>query len=413
MKRSFASLALPTLLPALLAGCAASPVSRTPAHADTALSEAEAEALYQERFARYMRREPGAGLAGYDTLAPVEGTADWTPFPNGGGVAPDALAAARAYAAQANSSAFLVWQGGHMVSEDYFGDTTATSPVVSKSLAKPLATIAVGRAMAAGHIASLDQPMSDFLTEWQDTLKAAITIRQVLGMRSGLLPQGSSTDPDSVLNRSYLHPFHDRVLIEDYPLVDTPGSRYEYSNANGDLVALLIERATGIPYEEWVGREVLAKIGARGGQIWMDHPGGTPHSGCCILLPAESYLRLAVLLAQDGTWEGARLLPEGFVTAMRRPSAQNPHAGLGVYVGAPYVEWRGPANPELTYGRSYHSEPYAADDLFLFDGNSNQVVYVVPSRQLVVLRTGDSPPKEPVWDNTVLPNLILRGLSAN
>lgn len=82
-------------------------------------------------------------------------------------------------------------------------------------------------------------------------------------------------------------------------------------------------------------------------------------------------------------------------------------------MGAPYVEWRGPANPELTYGRSYHSEPYAADDLFLFDGNSNQVVYVVPSRQLVVLRTGDSPPKEPVWDNTVLPNLILRGLSAN
>ncbi|MBT0668212.1 serine hydrolase [Novosphingobium profundi] len=407
MTRAKGSLALALLL----AGCAqggGGPVSTT--RSET-LSPAEAEALYQARFERYMGRAPGAGLAGYDTLAPVAGAAHWAAFPKGRGVAPEALAEAKAYAAGANSSAFLVWHAGHMVEEDYFGQTTATSPVVSKSLAKPLATIAVGRAMAMGRIASLDQPMADFITAWKGTPKAAITIRQVLGMRSGLLPQGSSSDPANVLNTSYLHPFHDKVLIEDYPLVDTPGTRYEYSNANGDLVAILIERATGIPYEDFVGREVLARIGARAGQIWMDHSGGTPHSGCCILLPAESYLRLGVLLLDDGVWEGKRLLPAGFVTAMRTPSAQNPHAGLGVYIGSPYVEWRGPANPELTYGRNYHSEPYAAQDLFLFDGNSNQVVYIVPSRRLVVLRTGESPPKEPVWDNAKLPNLILRGLA--
>lgn len=405
MKPSGASLALTCLL----AGCAgtAGPAGISGARSMTAQ---QAGTLYEARFERYMGRAPGAGLAGYDTLAPVVGATAWRPFPKGGGIAPDALAAARAYAAGENSSAFMVWHAGKMVEEEYFGATTPTSPVVSKSLAKPLATIAVGRAMALGKIASLDQPMADFLTEWKGTPKAAITIRQVLGMRSGLLPQGSSTDPANVLNRAYLHPFHDKVLIEEYPLVDAPGSRYEYSNANGDLVAILIERATGIAYEDFVGREVLAKIGARGGQIWMDHPGGTPHSGCCILLPAESYLRLGILLLDDGVWDGRRLLPEGFVTAMRTPSAQNPHAGLGVYIGSPYVEWRGPANPELTYGRNYHSEPYAADDLFLFDGNSNQVVYIVPSRRLVVLRTGDSPPREPVWDNARLANLILRGL---
>jgi hypothetical protein len=40
----------------------------------------------------------------------------------------------------------------------------------------------------------------------------------------------------------------------------------------------------------------------------------------------------------------------------------------------------------------------------------NQVVYIVPSLKLVIVRTGDEPPRVPEWDNTVLPNTIIRGL---
>jgi hypothetical protein len=47
----------------------------------------------------------------------------------------------------------------------------------------------------------------------------------------------------------------------------------------------------------------------------------------------------------------------------------------------------------------------------MFDGNANQVVYVVPSEQLVILRVGDAPPRMPgaEWDNSYLPNLLIRG----
>ncbi len=370
-----------------------------------------AEALYRQRLAANGQGAPGAGLGGYDTLAPVSGAADWHALPQGESIPAAALASARRYAQANRSSAFIVWHDGRVVEESYFGDTGRDTLLVSKSLAKPLAVIAVGRAIAQGRIASLDQPAADFIAEWRGTPKAAITIRQILGMRSGLLAQGYSTDPASPLNRAYLDPYHDREIIAHYPLVETPGSRYDYSNANGDLVAPILERATGVPYETWIGREVLAPIGARGGEIWMNRPGGTPHSGCCILLPADSYLRLAILLLDDGIWEGKRLLPEGFVAAMRTPSPQNPHAGLGIYLGSPYAEWRGAANPEVTGGRSWHSEPYLAPDLYLFDGNSNQVVYIVPSQRLVILRTGNTPPPEPRWDNARLPNLILGALA--
>jgi CubicO group peptidase (beta-lactamase class C family) len=62
-------------------------------------------------------------------------------------------------------------------------------------------------------------------------------------------------------------------------------------------------------------------------------------------------------------------------------------------------------------GAVLHSEPYVAKDLFLFDGNSNQVLYMIPSEKLAILRMGDAPPKSPDWDNAYLPNLALRGIA--
>jgi CubicO group peptidase (beta-lactamase class C family) len=386
--------------------------SPAPSHDD----DAWARDVYAKRFALYQQGEAGAGLSMYDELAPLNGAAHWQPLTvkqvshDRDGQLALALADTRAYAAANASTAFMVWHNGQLIEQSYWRGASQSSQIISKSLAKPLAVIAVGRAMALGYISSLDQPAAHWLKSWRGTPKADITLRQILGMRSGLLPQAGAADPAHVLNRAYLHPYHDRVLLQDYPLVAPPGSRYEYSNANGDLVALIIERATGQSYQKFLGQEVLAKIGAHGGQIWLDRPGGVPHSGCCALLPAETYLRLGILLAQGGVWQGRRLLSRQFLADMTKGSPQNPHAGLGVYLGKPYAERRGAANPDQKAGATFHSEPYAANDLFLFDGNANQVVYIIPSARLVILRCGDRPPPRPEWDNAYLPNRILRAV---
>ncbi len=375
--------------------------------AETSVTSAD-EALYLQRF----QAAANAPQETYDTLEPVPGAAGRTLIPAAATATIDAAAldAAEAYAKDSNAKAFMVWRDGVLERETYFAGAARPSLLASKSLAKPLTAAAIGRALALGVIESLDQSVADFITEWKGTPKADILVRHTLDMRTGLLPQGFSTDPADVLNRAYLHPRHDDVLINDYPLVHTPGSRYDYANATSELVALVIERATGRRYAEFISEEVLKPIDAPGGQIWVDRPGGLAHSGCCILLPAESWLRLAILLLDDGVHAGTRLLPEGYVGEMRTPTEQNPHYGLGVYIGAPYLERRGWAAPDLPWPKILHSEPYAAEDLYLFCGNSNQVVYIVPSKRLIVLRVGDSPPKTPEWDNSVLPNLILKGL---
>jgi CubicO group peptidase (beta-lactamase class C family) len=379
---------------------------------------ADDEAVYQARFAQlFASFRAGLGLETYEPLEAVPGARDHQPLraASVASIDPSALQRAREYAAANRSSAFLVWRDGVLEESSYFGETLATSTLTSRSLAKPMTAIAVGRAIALGRIRSLDQPVADFVPEWRDDeRRRLILVRHLLDMRSGFLPQSMSPDPAHILNRAYLHPRHDEIIIREYPVVDAPGSRYEYNNASSEMVAVLIERATGRRYAEFISSEILQPIGAPGGQVWVNRPGGVAHSGCCLMLPAEAWLRLGILLSTDGVWQGKRLLPVGYVNEMRRPTRENPYYGLGVYVAGDYTPRRGFAHPEREADsrKVLHSEPYLAPDLFLFDGNANQVVYIIPSERLVILRMGDNPPRGEgqEWDNTVLPNTVLRGI---
>ena len=359
----------------------------------------------------------GAQLESYDPVEAVAGNyqAIATISAADASISDEALAQARTYAKNANSNAFIVWRDGKIVDETYFQRWDAKKPIISRSLAKPFMAVAIGRAIALRKITSLDQPVSDYLTEWKsDPQRSKILVRHMLDNRTGLLAQEPVFGPFEIRNRSYLHPHHEDILLNDYPLTHSPGQRYDYSQANGDLVALVIERATGRRYAEFLSTEVFKPIGARGGLIWINRAGGVAHSGCCMLVPAGDVLRLGVLLMQDGVWNGQRLLPDGYVTQMTTGTPQNQRGGLSVYVSGKYVERRGFANPDGTHRDTLtlHKEPYLAQDLFLFDGNAHQVVYIIPSAKMVILRTGLRPAKVPEFDNTILPNTLLRGLTS-
>jgi len=165
-------------------------------------------------------------------------------------------------------------------------------------------------------------------------------------------------------------------------------------------------------YEDWLANEVLAPLGATGGKIWMNREGGLAHSGCCIGLTSETYLKLAVMILNQGQWEDKTFLPASFITEITTPTAQNPQAGMGLYVGRNYKKYRGAANPDLLndFSATLHSEPYLDKDILLFDGNGNQVIYMLPSRNIAILRLGPRPKGEMPWDNAILPNHLIRNI---
>lgn len=376
-----------------------------------AAGTADQETVYKQRFEAFSRAPTNFD---YSPLERVEGAREHRVLPerpSGKKIPPSILSEAEAYAAANRSSTLLVWRDGNIELARYFGGKDKDSLLVSKSMAKPLTAIAIGRAIKLGMIQSLDQSVADFIPEWRGTAKAAMKVRHLLDMRSGLLDQGFSPDPDHPWNRAYLDPDHGRYIVDHYPLTDTPGTRYAYANAPSELVALVIEKASGMRYAQFVGDHVLAPIGAKGGTVWVNRDGGLAHSGCCMMLPAESWLRLGLLLLADGKASGKQLLPKGYVKAMRTGTAQNPHYGLGIWLGSPWQPRRGFGAPGRPGPQVLHSEAYLDPDLFLFDGNSNQTLYLSPKYKLAILRMGDTPPPSPEWDNAKLPNMIMKALA--
>jgi CubicO group peptidase (beta-lactamase class C family) len=379
-------------------------------------SDAE-EKVYQDRLAKSAMALSTNPADAYDPQETIVGAKNWKALPQAAvkqrTISDAALKAAIDYAGANNSDSFIVWRKGKVETEAYFDGHKREDVIISRSLAKPVTAAAVARAIMLGNIKSLDQPVADFVTEWRgDARRSKILIRHLLDMRTGFLPQANAPDPMDILNRAYQHPRHDEIIVKEYPVVDEPGTRYEYNNATSEMVAILIERATGRRYAEFVGTEIWQKLSAMGGSVWVNRAGGMAHSGCCMMVPSENFLRLGILFLQDGVWEGKRLLPEGYVKEMTTATKENPHAGMGVYIAGKYVRGRGAANPDRQTAKTLHSEPYLADDLFLFDGNANQVVYIVPSQQLVILRTGNNPPKtkDREWDNAFLPNTVIKGI---
>ncbi|WP_029013510.1 serine hydrolase domain-containing protein [Niveispirillum irakense] len=359
-----------------------------------ALAGGSLDALYQPR-----EKVAGAGASALPVATPAQRS-----------IKQEALDAARAYAEASKAEAFIVWHDGRIQDEAYFNGAAADTPLASKSLSKPMTAMVIGRAIQMGHIKSLDQSVADYITEWQGTPKAAMKLRHLLDMRTGFLEQGFSPDPASPWNLAYLSSDHGTYIIQDYPLTHEPGTRYGYSNATSELIAVVIERATGRRYAEFVGTELLSPVGAPGGEVWINRPEGLAHSGCCMMLPARSWLHMARLLLDDGVVNGKRLLPEGYVQEMATATAQNPHYGLGLWVAGPYQDRRGFGAPGAPGPQVLHSQPYLDKDLFMFDGNGNQTVQISRAAGLIVLRMGPNPPKDVDWDNSRLPNLLLGGL---
>lgn len=331
---------------------------------------------------------------------------------------PAAIEKASAYAQSKDSYGFLVWQGGKLQHASYWQNFNRTRLIASKSMAKMIVGLVIGRAIEQGFIKSVDQPVSDFITEWKGTPKAGSTIRDFLQNSSGISRFDYSNNmPWSQTMREYLGEHHEDLLINETKYQYKPGSEYDYSMITSDMLAIVIERATKQRYADYVGKALIQPIGAQGGTVYINRPHGVAHSGCCMMLPAESFIRMGVLMAQDGMWDGKRILPEGWIAETVKPSPANPKWGLHMWIGEPYQK-RVSFFPKRSQPIGVlHSEPYAAKDLFLWDGAGNQAMWIVPSKKLVVLRFGPTPkPKYGMkgeWDNSLLPNTIIRGLKGN
>jgi CubicO group peptidase (beta-lactamase class C family) len=332
-------------------------------------------------------------------------------------ISPGALEAAREYAERNRTESLLIWHRGALQLAEYWMDLEPGDVVNSRSMHKMVGGLLIARAIADGHINSVGDSVAKYIPAWRGTDKEVITIRNILQMSGGFRWFSIRDKPPFGLSsRRYLDPHWDDVLLSEIPMSFEPGAEYDYSDTTADVMPHIIQGATGMRYTEYLSDALIKPLEAQGGFIWVNREGGMPHGGCCLMLPPETWLRFGLFLLNGGQWNGYQLLPEGWMSEMLTPSPNKEHFGFMIWLGQPHIERRLYHRPESPINQVpnpgiYNGEPFLAKDLFMFDGAEGRMVYIVPSEDLVIVRTGFRPPSDqPEWDNSFLPNTILRGI---
>jgi CubicO group peptidase (beta-lactamase class C family) len=305
-----------------------------------------------------------------------------------------ALETAAAYAAASDSSALIVTRHDHIVFEKYWHGTGFDTVADGQSFTRLVVALAVGAALSRRQIHWPDEPLGNFIAEWHDDPRGAITVSQLLKMSSGLKAPEPSLNPWSTSVRAALGPDVFAAALTE-PLASKPGSAWVEQSADPQLLAAVIERASGARFADFVSQEIWRRIGAGDAWLWLDRAGGTAHADCCMLARQGDWIRIAELLVKDGNYRGDEVIRPGWIARMLVPAKGNMAYGSYVRLGK--------ANEAGT-------EPYAVDDLFVVEGTSGNRLWLVPSMHLAILRMAATRRRAAAdWDDARIPNLIIRG----
>jgi CubicO group peptidase (beta-lactamase class C family) len=326
--------------------------------------------------------------------------------PGQGSIDPAALDAAAKWAEANKSTALIVIQKGKVVLETYWGGAKPDELASGRALTRGVTPLLLGFPVADGQL-KLDDPIGRYIHEWKDDPRGRITVRQLAQNESGLevAPPSSATHVPG--NKDLYLAYGGDVIRAAlaYEQTSKPGSRFDVAQENTQLLALVIERATGQPIQTLFSERVWKKIGAADAAFQFDRPGGVARVMCCMRATPRDWARLAWLIEQGGVWNGEQVIPAGWIKTMATPAGHNPNFGMGLWLGSPY-------NANRSYfegqpGVIAQSEPFLADDVVMMEGGGNREIWVSPSKDLAVLRLGT---QVKGWDNSVLMNTLIRGI---
>lgn len=271
--------------------------------------------------------------------------------------------------------AIVVVKDGHIVAESYGDGFSKATPLIGWSMTKTVNAAIIGRLMLTGRMSFDDQ---NLLPQWSDDARKDIKLSDLLAMESGLAfneAYGSVSDVTRMLN---LDP-DTTSIAANARQVAAPGERFSYSSGTGTLLSRLwMNRLPNLSTAIAYPREaIFGPLGMYSAVFEADER-GTFVGSSNLYANARDWARFGQFLLQDGVWKGSRLLPEGFVGAMRTPTT----ASEGVY--SQVQAWlAGPGGSNAQFG--------LPADTFWMSGHDGQTVTIVPSANLVVVRMGLTP----------------------
>jgi CubicO group peptidase (beta-lactamase class C family) len=278
--------------------------------------------------------------------------------------------------------AVLVVHDGDIVCERYAQGFGPGTRLLSWSMAKSVVSVLVGILARQGRIL-IDEPAA--VPEWADPgdPRRAITVSQLLRMSSGLdWTETYEEKPISDVTRMlFLEPDMARFAASR-SLAAEPDASFCYSSGSTNIICRII-RGLFASREEYLAfprRALFDRIGMRSA-VWGTDASGTLVGSSFLFATARDFARFGMFCLADGVWQGERILPEGWMKWATTPTPTDPNAEFG----AGFWLNRDPADTSRT--RAY---PKLPTDLYHASGHHGQLIAVIPSRRLVVVRLGMS-----------------------
>ena len=256
--------------------------------------------------------------------------AEWETAPLPAGIDEAALDAAvdTAFGApdnQARVQSIVIVQGGRIVYERYHPLDGPDTIMDSYSVAKSVTSSLIGVLVGDGKLA-VDEPAP--IAQWSDPAdpRHAITLEHLLHMASGL-EYAEEYGPGSKVLGMMSAPSASEY-IASFPLESEPGSTFEYSTGTTAILAGIVTDTVGDveATDRFIAERLLDPIGITSMQFTRDQAGRWV-GGFGANATTRDFARFGLLFANDGVWDGTRILPEGWVEYSHTPSPTNPQYG--------------------------------------------------------------------------------------
>jgi CubicO group peptidase (beta-lactamase class C family) len=282
--------------------------------------------------------------------------------------------------------ALVVVHAGRIVAERYAPGFDAAMPLIGWSMTKMVINALAGILVQDGKIRLSDMAL---LPEWRHDgdLRREITLDQLLRMTSGLSFNEDYADQSSDILQMLFVQGDQARFAASKPLVSSPGTQWSYSGGTSNIIALVMRQQFDEErdYLRFPHERLFGPLGMRSAVLEPDSA-GTFIGASFMYASARDWARLGLLFLRDGVWHGRRLLPEGWFAYTLTPTQRSPDAEYGAHV------WlKLPDSPQL-------GEPPMPEDAYYMLGYDQQIIAVVPSRDLVIVRLGLTR-EESAWDH--------------
>jgi CubicO group peptidase (beta-lactamase class C family) len=307
---------------------------------------------------------------------PLTGTAWETTTPQSLGWCTEKIDTLYNFLDNTNTKAFIVLKNGRIVLEKYYGTFTRDSAWYWASAGKTLTGFTMGIALQEGLI-KIQDTTSKYLGKGWTSLSVAqedkITIRNQLTMTTGL--DDGVTDSDCTLPTCLKYKAD-------------PSMRWAYHNAPYTLLDKVIETASNSTFNTYVQNKIRSKIGMVGVFVKVGY--NNIHFST-----ARSMARFGLLLLNKGKWDATSILTDTAYFRQMTNTSQNINPSYG------YLTWLNGKSTLMVPGSQvmYQTSvaPNAPAEMFAAMGKNGQLINVIPSQGLVVVRMGNNP------DNSLVP----------